>query len=442
MSQRITLMSMPEEIIEAIGTALRPTLRFYSEDYYANPTLTENHQALENHRALSCLSRVSKELRRITLPILYHTIPSTPAKLLSVLADNPDLASLVKDIDISPNPIPSPIFHPVLEAISSRITLQPSFKESLIHASFSGASHSMRYSAQMALYTLLLPKLRAVTYGVDGMVDDLCLTTIFCGNAHVRADTSAVLPPVLREIRLRSTNTGGFRPILDVDESFFQTAEILQGLSIGWFPRQVQPTLISGLPLKHIDLIDSSIDSTDIIGLLQYTFQLRTLRIIGGYLSCNTDQLANFNIVGNYLRQYGHKLEELVLEPNGLYRSVTKLGSLRELAELKKLKLRQQMIRVQEPTPDESDPDAVEHGAPTLSQVLPVSLEYLHLLLCTEDVENLDDEICELIDPGGEMTKLRYIEMERSQPFTHDATLLGFAEFHDPHQHRVVLTKT
>lgn len=444
----MSLDVFPDEIVEIILRHLAPSLRLSCKraewtrelqditDEYRPESSFQLALIQERRLVLSQASRTCKRLRRIVLPILYGTIEAAPLKLLLVLAEKEELASLVKAIDLNQS-LPelekdrvllwealcigrlSRLPHRIKHQLCGIIDLHYQNISSGEHVF--GANHaalrletgpdiSWYYeAAPQIMYLLLLPNLEHIANLGHGLVaDDVSVNFLrqtgefSAASTHGSSRSEFFLPAPPRVKALRwfwepVCHAAGDVPDLSYFKDLIQPTVVrIEAFYMNWWATGGDPLL----GLQQIDLLDTIFHtSSQVPDLLRRCPDLQSLKIRSAYYGdrVNLDWME----LGSALRQYGRGLIHLALDLGGLgglaldwgraineycpfYRKHDgwtggKLGSLRPLSRLRSLVLNQDIMLA---LPTESYKDTYPFNALglTLDQCLPDSLEHVTLL--------------------------------------------------------------
>ncbi|KAI1396577.1 hypothetical protein F4819DRAFT_504276 [Hypoxylon fuscum] len=460
------LFNLPDELLELI--LLNLTLKFNVRRVGWKRCLrprdaydAEVREALISQLNLSNTSKASKRLRRITLPHLYHTIPTTSVNLLHVLAGDAYLASLVKVADLTPLLMPIASLRQALDITLRRLTLPLYFKSGLQGAIEGAESHNDRYhnyGVQVALHMALLPNLEAILYQSNNHLNHIVMN-IICVTYGELYSLLKITPGVLSKLRhlfiyhcdpenpeVHSTQSFTFRGLL------LPSLELLVGVGISWCQTPNLPPNLS-LPhsnsrlekVTHFMLYKSEISHIDFESMLVCMPNVQHLRITWGKFRCFE---TNFDTMGDSLRRHGHSLRSLILDPMSCLSwrarsTIGIVGSLRNLEQLQDLTVPQYLLTGNPGLLHFDSDDEMENEPSylTLQQTLPSSLRSLFLVGCQKDEEAQDNEICEIIQEGGGLTNLRRIQMIRYKPFTREASKYGFRAVFKADGYVATLTK-
>lgn len=379
---------------------------------------------------LSSVSRVSRRFRQLALPLLYHTIPATSAKLLTVLSSRPQLAELVKAIDLTPANIHPEILDQALSTVYGSGLLDLTFACRLLRTIWD-TNHDLKYQGtEVVTFLMLLPNLELLRYE-SIPASDITVGDFFNGQA------GQVRVPNLRKLAITDSDMGfGLLDRNSVQKMLQPTLEELHCISV---PCEINPypfnrTIWPGLALavhypnlQKIILSGVEIDGGQMGELLSRTPNLQSLRI-----NWPCPRQLQFNVdlepVGKALRKYGRNLKELELKHNcdhSEYRfNGCSIGSLQELTKLHTLNIWQDIFIAD----FESHKDVVL----PLDEVLPHSLERLNLFTYLGYWEDTDEQVCRMIQGGW--TKLRSIQMGKRfkcEEITVDIAELGWEIEHE-----------
>ncbi|KAI1874554.1 hypothetical protein JX265_004762 [Neoarthrinium moseri] len=422
---------LPNEVLQHIFSFLRPSLRRKGHGH-AFDAVAPDHLAEEASRqvTLSRVSRSSKQLRRLALPFLYHTIPMTSAKLLPEMSKNAELAGYVRAIDLSHTGIDRSTLRDAFKTARPWLSLPSAFERLLEQAIDRVGDDLTDTGAEAALHLSLLKNLEALEY--RGYIGSNDLVTAFFDGAASSDEAQETQVPHLRELRLRHWSGENTTRITHVQRLLQSSVEKLYACAINW---EVDPNSGEGRPLavgpqlslKHVDLVDATINGPGLDDMLQRCPDLITLSIVWGDPSRMPTFPLDFNAIGAALRQHARGLEKLTLDCSEELsytqgHSEGRLGPLSELPKLKVLVVAQDVLVGEDEEEGEEEPLS-------LDQVLPSSLEILRLLTCQDDEENLDEQLVDLIK-GGRLSKLRRVQMKRNEDFAGDAAELGWKLWH------------
>ncbi|ETS78284.1 hypothetical protein PFICI_10346 [Pestalotiopsis fici W106-1] len=405
----------------------------------------ENVPFPEELVTLARLCRSSRRLRGLAEPILYHAIPydSKNRRLLwRTLVERPDLRALVKSIhldsELPPNELTS-----LLEAARPSLDISEDLAEQLFadlrlgqdrknqveeneseDEDEDGEENEQYYRTrhvELQFAMLLLPKLDLVElasyYDLGPFMYDLF------GSLRAGADTKAGCAPhlaSLREVRIRNKlqeERLGLRPAGILALSHIQS---LQAQQVYWNFHDIDRKYPGAyLSVRSIDLSDSICNGPALSDMLSRCPELRELRIEWGLSFDDWEDELDFGSIGDALRRHGQRLEWLNLDCREAYPygysddDLGSIGSLRALVNLKRLTLTHDMLIGRDWDDFDIDEDTLRAETFRLSELLPVSLEELHFYSCQGDEEQLDDQLYDLIAPGGKhMGSLRKVIME------------------------------
>ncbi|KAI0377599.1 hypothetical protein F5Y04DRAFT_173436 [Hypomontagnella monticulosa] len=422
---------LPIEILHYIFSLLRPNLR--RRGY--GPSFNEvapSDLAEESARqlALSHISRSSRLFRQLALPVLYHTIPATSPQLLDTLSKHEYIAEMVKAIDLTSAAIPRDALRSAFEVARPRLSISSDLVD---HLSLCIESTLPQTGAEDAMYLFLLPNLETLEYCIDTAVDSIVVSYFEWMSQCDRVYQ-------LRQLRLHHRDAQYAIHISNFEEILVPTIEILHGCGVSW---EINPykrsrpflpppyMLPERLGLQHIELVDAMINSVGLTDLLSRCPNLHSLYIAWSGATQMPAFPLDFTAMGVAIRDHTQQLEKLVLD-HPRYKganSIGRLGSLRTLMKLKAITLPQDMLVGDTGSADQEHEVNKEEPLP-LSQVLPDSLEYLCLLTCHGDREDLDEQVCSLIT-DGRLPNLRKIQMKRGEVFSRNAADLGWTLWHD-----------
>ncbi|KAI0021198.1 hypothetical protein F4780DRAFT_305282 [Xylariomycetidae sp. FL0641] len=420
---------LPNEIIHCIFTQLQPRI------WQTGNAPPDIYSEKVRHRTLSAASRASKLFRHLALPKLYHTIPTTSPQLLRTLSEHDELVNLVKEIDLTDYlyDYPGELEIEILERINSRLRLPEHFHQRMREFIADEQDSERRKLATNLIYLLLLPKLETIeTCGYGSLTRDI-------GFTEFSSQAGEVIVPQLRHLRLRHWDTEFWVHISEVDDLLLPSIETLFAYAASWELGEAPDGLSktpSRLGLRHIEWIESAINSDGLEDLLRRCPKLRTLRIEWPDASRTPEWYLDFRGMGDSLRRHAVELEELYLDPSehlgyqeGFNTGDNRIGSLRELSKLKKLDITHDVLAGVDPDTDDEE-DSTEARPFTLEQLLPDNLEALTFLNCQTDEERLDEQIGDMLR-GGRLSKLRRIRMlTREEGFHGDLEGLGWKEWH------------
>lgn len=425
-------MFIPDEIVREILRHLTPRLL---------------QECKLSRKALSHASRTCKRLRSIALPILYDTIQASP-KLLLVLAENEELASLVKAIDL---------YHFIeeikedksclwksldigrLSRLPHHVKLQLCAIIDMHYHQLGDKYQSRQYytyrrrveaeeldkfrfdweSAPQLVFLLLLPNLEHIANaGLFLATNDVSLDFLRqTGDFRaVSTDGNSVpglyipAPPRLRTLRWEvdrpargdaDCEIGWFAALILPTVRQIETSGMLWG---GWGGLGGNDDIDERLPERlGLQQIECAVEpwciNEGLDDILRRCPDLQSLNICSSGTGEEDDEddedpeiIFDWTDVGNTFRQYGRGLVHLVLDLGGLdglknHERWTggKMGSLRALGGLRSLVLSQDVMLA---LPTESYLDADKHPYDarrlTLDQCLPDSLEHITLLSAPE----------------------------------------------------------
>ncbi|KAK6066217.1 hypothetical protein SCUP234_12201 [Seiridium cupressi] len=429
---------LPNEILQQIFSYLQVSLRNKGHGHaFDNVGAAQLEEEAARQLTLSNISIASKQFRKLALPFLYTTTPTTSVKLLGNLAKSADLARLVKAIDLSHTGMPMSSLRETFDAVKSRFALPATFEAHLGQAIDRVGDDLNNTGAEAVLHLLLLQNLDTLEY--RGYIGSNRIITEFFSGLPMELDGREVVQiSQLSELRLRHWSGENTTRITQVQQLLRDSVEKLQACGINWEIHpdsgQGRPTCIaSRLRLKNIEIVDSTINGTGLDDLLGRCPELATLRIVWGSSSRMPTFPLDFGVMGDAIRRHAKRLHTLALDctedlsyTQG--NSGGRVGSLRELTRLKTLVIAQDMLV--------GDEDG--EGTFRLDQVLPDSLETMRLLTCQENEEDLDEQLTGLIQEGS-MPKLRRLQLKRDEEFTGDAAELGWSVWH--RWDKMVLTK-
>ncbi|KAI1134102.1 hypothetical protein F5Y05DRAFT_399687 [Hypoxylon sp. FL0543] len=422
----VNLPQLPNEILLQIFKLLRPSLTQETFGQFRLPP---------DPIPLARLCSLSKHLRELAEPLLYHTIPDqgvkTRTRLLRTLTQRPDLAEAVRAIDLDWKDVPANVLQDLFEARRGHLNLPENVETQLSDALRAGNA-----GAEVILILSVLPNIKLLEFACNH--DAVAMVTRFFGDiAGSLEEQSGQKRPLsqLKELRLRHWDTEGATMIADVDDMLLPTVRILRGWAMNW---EVYPGMLETpqrqLKLEHIDLSDSLCNAEGLANILSRCPDLRSLWIQWGSSTVGGGDELDFTRMGAALRAHGRKLEELMLDFREEFtydqgEGIGRIGSLRELSSLKMLAIQQDVLVGDETESDEdSDSDSSDssrHPALTLEQVLPASLEKLRLYSCQPYEESLDEQLYNMI-AGGRMKNLRKIRVTRTTPFSKDVKKFGW----------------
>lgn len=429
---------LPNEILQSIFSLLQLNLRTKGHGHALDNVSQSNlDEELSRQFTLSHISRASKLFRGLALLILYHTIPSTSARLLVNRAKSPDLARLVKVIDLSTKGIIASSLSTAFESAKPRLSLSPTF-ERRVQRAIDGVGDDLNDTgAEPVLHLLLLDNIEALEYR-SYIGSNAIVTEFFRGVApavHDNEETPQI--PQLRELRVRHWSEENTTRITQVQRLVLSSVEKLHGCGIAW---EVHPQGGQGKPLsmptrlalKHIEMVDAIMNDCGFEDMLGRCPDLETLRVVWGDSSRMPTFPLDFSGMGQALRRHARQLRKFSLDCTEELsytqdNSRGRLGSLRELANLWSLVVAQDVLV------GVKDEDPLR-----LDQVLPDSLKCLRLLSCQEDEEEVDEELAALIQ-GGRFPKLRRIQMKREEEFAKNADELRWRLWH--RWDTIILTK-
>jgi hypothetical protein len=337
--------------------------------------------------ALAKIARVSKNFNAMATPLLYHTLPvnSFPFSRFSLartLIMRPDLAQLVQEADITvENVWDQDLLEALTAALNACSKSMVSFFEFLLdryrRKECSAADHT-------AFFLCMLPNLRVAELEVD--ISSKPMLEILA------AWPNSLLPRV-EDLRLRGCTVKptvanrGLEYLIQLP-----SVRTFHGMGIRW--EEYRGPVLG---LRRLVLHYSSVGEDGIHNILLHCVRLETLQLhLEGLYMYRID----LSLVGDILRNLGQNLENLDIgslpeTPRG------SLGSLCTLNRLKKLTLPWDMV-VRTPEVDPSDESAegqalvLPQGIPRLIDLLPDSLEHLHLYPGEADVENW--QLLELVE--------------------------------------------
>lgn len=417
---------LPNELLLCIFLFLQPSLRQRTLEHGDGPDFRNQFvwgaspgdlaDEAAGQLALSRIARASKLFRDMALPILYHTIPKTSAKLVDTLSRNASLCELVKVIDIYEAKIPLEVLFRALESIRPRLSQYPAFEARLKKAFRVGRQYSI--GALEALHLFLLPNLEVT--GHCNMTNHKMRIIRACFKERP-------VTPILRLRELQFTCQHDTQAhVSSIQQMLKPTVETLRIFAVRLENKPFYPEFPE-FQLKHFYLETAVISAQSIEAILERCPSLRTLHIRWGAIGrMADDSMIGFESLGASIRKHGAGLEQLTLDclkstgyvsgsPNG------RLGPLRELIKLKELVLPQDIL---------VGGEGVAARPLSLSQVLPDSLERLYLLSCQEDKRILDKQICALIKEDVRMNKLQIIQMGRDAAFADNVEALGWTVSH------------
>ncbi|KAI4593833.1 hypothetical protein KJ359_008874 [Pestalotiopsis sp. 9143b] len=424
-----TLESLPDEMLMHIFSYLR-----VPESSSGYEHRTSFYQLASFLRGL-CL--VSKRLRPIAQRLLHYSIPSLRETqrylLLRTLVECPDLANSVRAIDLGETYNSASEIQDLFELARPRLNISDNLAEKII-----GDAEEEEIGSDYSFILLLVPNIErldlACWYGMDLTMHDLIKGTRDSSNG------AAVPLGRLREIWLRHGDTEGCTTLEPLGLLALPTLRTLRGHALEW-TTELQPEIdpeteetddekqyAPRLALEHIDLKWSLCNEESLENMISRCPDLKTLRIEWGSATVGVDDDLNFDGIGHVLREFGGKLEELMLDCRRAFmyedlgEATFEIGSLRELSRLRTLVLPHNILVGQ-------GKDTADRKPLKLQDVLPTSLETLRLFEVHHDERALDDQLYEMITSKKWDNLRKVIMLGREDPFYHDLAEYGWVSW-------------
>lgn len=405
---------------------------------------------------LLALCQVSRGFCQFAQPLLFRAVPSTPL-VLRTLAARPDLAASVRVVNLDPpysarlDDNLADLFRQALPGFGRDSSpAPPSPLDACIKVGLATVSSPAEvdpfWEAFFGLFLLTVPNLEVLemraTMEMDGIravwraVQDQQALAAGLGSA-----VAPNPPPPLsrvRDLRIAHWDTEYTSDICTFEELMAMPAvRTLRGWAISWTlddgeaPGQKPP-----LGLESIHLGCSLVDSQGFGDILMRCAGLRKLKIEWGDACVGSvnesGESMDLDAVGDALRTYGGRLEEIYLDPleefdYGEDGWDGRIGSLRELTSLRLLVIAQNLLTGNEGghDDDEGDNEGDLSARLALSSLLPESLELLELLSCQDEIETLDLDLVALLE-SGQLPSLRMVKMQRMEPFTGEVAHVGW----------------
>ncbi|ETS86292.1 hypothetical protein PFICI_00120 [Pestalotiopsis fici W106-1] len=392
--------------------------------------------------ALSRLCRLSKRLQPFAQRALYHYIPELSDdiryRLLRTLVECPHLASLVRGMYLGYGSITGPQLVSLFETARPRLNVPESLEQKIL----AGVEHRAE-GFDHAFILLLLPNLEQLEiecfYETDFEMCDFVVET----RAGADGGPPAALAR-LRELWLRHNDTEGTTRLKPRGLLTLPTLRTLRGWSVEW-SMETQQDQAEGSPerldghssVEHIDFAWSLCNGNSLSSMMSRYPGLKMLSIEWGSATVGCDDDLDFTAIGDALRKYGSStLEGIKFDCREAFmyeegESTGRIGSLRELSKLKTLTLPHDILVGEDDESDEDSDDEASNGSGLLQldEVLPTSLEKLHLLSCEGDEGQLDDQIHKMI-AGKKMSNLQKVIMARRRTsFRHNVSEFGWVSY-------------
>lgn len=336
----------------------------------------------------------------MAVPLLYHTVPVSSYPfvrfpLARTLIKCPHLAELVREVDIRVRYVRDSDLSDALEAALKTCPkhMAPFFQFLL------GRYRRQECSAidHTAFFLCMLPNLRVAELEADISTQPML---------QMLAAWPDILLPQIEDLRLNNCRVGSRAATRGLDYLIqLPSLRAWHGSGTLWDEYRGPPLGLRHLFLGAGEALDGGIEN-----ILSYCIHLETLQI----RMARSDDL-HLSLAGDALRKLGHTLENLCLGPLP-DRPKGSMGSLRTLYRLKKLTIPWEMLvgKPEGDEPAEGNAPVPRQAIPRLVDLLPDSLEHLHLHLRELDVGN--GELMELVR-SGRFSKLQCVRVTRKEPF-------------------------
>lgn len=462
-------MHLPNEILLGIFDHFSISLPDYTHTWGLPPFPEKLH-------TLARLCRSSKQLREQAEPILYRRIPFGDARnrklLFRTLIERPHLRALVRSIQLHETEIPPSELLPLLEAARPSLDISDDLAKQLLTdlrigqskwhlldeyepAEDDGDSRGYYRTRHVEIHfaLLLLPGLDLLELASWYDLGPLMFEMLG------RSPGSAIGDPentphlsYLRELRIHSEIQEQRLGLIPAGLLTLPNIQSLQAQKVYWDFHDIERRCTGAyLNVRNLNLVDSICNGPALGDMLSRCPSLRDLRIEWGLSNDEWEDELDFGSIGDALRRHGQGLEVLELDCREAYPYAYEydeddlgyIGSLRELARLKKLTLPLDMlIGRQEDDDVADDTDYLAAWRCQLGESLPPSLEQLHFLSCLNDELQLDDQLFDMIAPGDKhiMSLHEVILDERENGFSRQISDFGWiVSMTDA---RIVLQKT
>jgi hypothetical protein len=354
---------------------------------------------------------VSRELRDLAQPLLHRHIPADGEirhLVFNTLSRRPDLGRAVRTLRVGGQ-----------RNDQERIIIPSAFTEArgwlLLPLGFADylSSRIWRGSddASMAFLLMLTPNLWCLKLECTDIPQ--FVSRVFAG----LPGSSLHGFPFLRDLVLTpGSDTSLHDPswIRDwADAIFHPNIKTVHANEIVWSSSEAAKLQGSTSNLEKLRLDRSLIDSAGFVDILSRYERLQSLIIIWGSPGWTIlENGVGLDELGQALRSKAQYLEYLDLDPSRCTHNQTlpspgRIGSLRELANLKTLRIGPDVLIGASGEPGAED-------ALPLYSVLPLSLEHLHLFPCTSkyfSIQQISEEIYNLLR-SGTLPCLRYIRAD------------------------------
>lgn len=359
-----------------------------------------------DEKTLASLCQVSKTFRRIAEPMLYHALLGYDGRqgsmFLRTLSQRPDLARLVRHLDIDGYCEEEFMVQDAFEAAREWLDIPPDLKDGIAEAL---QSDNDSQQGEIAFFVSMTPNLQSLQITMPESKG--ILLSLFRAFA---SDKTGTRFSKLHELGLRYWDTEDAICMCEVDDLLLAppALDTFCGFAVNWCkpPETPRP-----LGFEHISLQHSLIDGPGLSSLLSRCHRLRTLSVTWGNVwvgDCDLD----WDEMGDALRLHAPLLERLHLDPILAFRytdeeSTGRIGSLEQLTRLKELELPLEILVGRMESPASGSGNTLH----SLAQLLPASLESLHLYLTQDGAEELGEELSKLLEVGSQLANLREIRV-------------------------------
>jgi hypothetical protein len=344
-------------------------------------------------RTLAALCLVCKRFYRIAQPILYEFPEFSfvfDPKLFRTLSERRDLVQYATALDLEDaaergvNPFLNDALRPVLESIFPN-----NFAESL-RREIEDETDIPYIAASLALFPNLAELHLKVPFDMSLLLEFFQMAaqpraaSPGQGTNQGRTSQDIRFLAKLKELRLSHWDTEGSLLMWEVVDIFSHPSlETLTGHANEFAGRIPSKWASQRLAINHVDLEWSLMDAEGLESLLILCPQLSTLVVEWGPATVGDNEM-DFNAMGDALRKHGTNLKILDFDPRESFNvecgdTIGRIGSLRELMQLRKLRITEEMLLGKEGSDLDNGEDSAEAAASLpplkLEDVLPEGLE-------------------------------------------------------------------
>lgn len=339
-------------------------------------------------RTLAKLCHVCKRFCRIAQPLLYEFprgMTQLKPALFRTLVERRDLAQRARSLTLEdlPGNEPSTSINEALEFVRES-NLPDALAKALEETITDEDSET-----QVAVCLALLPNLRRLSlplgYNKSGVLEFFQIAgRPRWADQGTQAVREADMLPELKELSLSHYDTESALGLWESMDIFAHPPlERFCGHAIDLTGPMPERWASQRLGIKYISLGWSLMDGDGLESLLTLCPQLSTLKVEWGSATVGSSDM-NFNSMGDALRRHATNLETLDLDPRDSFEvvdggeSMGRIGSLRELPKLRRLRISEVMLLGEDDSDlyDSDSSEAADIQPPLkLEEVLPENLE-------------------------------------------------------------------